>query len=238
MRKGKYSRNGSKRTLTVLLALVLVLCCGIGGTLAYLTSETKNVTNTFVVGDIGTLEITETDTDTNTTEVEHNYVIVPGVDIKKDPAVVYTPVTETDDIKNVPAYVFVKITATGWTAANDVYSIKATIDSEQEIVVSWFVNTYAAETNEAGWKPLSGETGVYYKEIPAGATAVTTDVMKKLDTEGNTIDVSDKITKDHVQTVATAAGNIVFDAYAIQQGSFADAAAAWTEVSKAPATKP
>ena len=42
------------------VALVLVLCCAVGGTLAWLTDTTDPVTNTFTVGDID-IDLTESD---------------------------------------------------------------------------------------------------------------------------------------------------------------------------------
>ena len=41
-----------KRTLGLLLALVLALGCVAGGTLAYLTDQTDTITNTFTVGHV------------------------------------------------------------------------------------------------------------------------------------------------------------------------------------------
>ena len=48
-----------KRTLGLLLALTLTLGCLAGGTLAYLTSQTDTVTNTFTVGSVA-IDLTET----------------------------------------------------------------------------------------------------------------------------------------------------------------------------------
>ena len=60
-----------------LAALTLVLCCAIGGTLAWLTDRTDPVTNTFTIGDINiTLE-----------ETPAEYKMVPGNEISKDPTV-------------------------------------------------------------------------------------------------------------------------------------------------------
>lgn len=66
-----------KKKVLSIVAVVLVLCCAIGGTLAWLTDKTASVTNTFTVGDIN-IELTETTT---------NYKMVPGNTISKDPKV-------------------------------------------------------------------------------------------------------------------------------------------------------
>ena len=60
------------------VALVLVLCCAVGGTLAWLTDTTDPVTNTFTVGDI----------DIDLTESDHlDLKMIPGRTITKDPKV-------------------------------------------------------------------------------------------------------------------------------------------------------
>ena len=66
-----------KKKVLSIVAVVLVLCCAIGGTLAWLTNKTASVKNTFTVGDIN-IELTETTT---------NYKMVPGNTISKDPKV-------------------------------------------------------------------------------------------------------------------------------------------------------
>lgn len=66
-----------KKKVLSIVAVVLVLCCAIGGTLAWLTDKTAFVKNTFTVGDIN-IELTETTT---------NYKMVPGNTISKDPKV-------------------------------------------------------------------------------------------------------------------------------------------------------
>lgn len=71
-------RGISTKALVALLALVLVIGCSLGGTLAWLTDKTDAVTNTFTVGDIN---ITLDETTGN------DYKILPGVNILKDPKV-------------------------------------------------------------------------------------------------------------------------------------------------------
>ena len=66
-----------KKTLALLLALVLVFGAAVGGTIAYLTDTTGPITNTFTVGNIN-IGLAETATD---------FKMVPGCDITKDPKV-------------------------------------------------------------------------------------------------------------------------------------------------------
>ena len=71
-----------KKTLTMVLAFALVFALGVGGTLAWLTSETTEVKNTFTIGDIN-ITLTETDA----VNGEKNYDFVPGDTHGKDPKV-------------------------------------------------------------------------------------------------------------------------------------------------------
>ena len=67
-----------KRTMVAgLLAVVLVLTTVIGGTLAWLTAKTPEVTNTFTVGNID-IALEET--------TGEEYKMVPGAVLSKDPA--------------------------------------------------------------------------------------------------------------------------------------------------------
>lgn len=65
-----------KKTLALLAALVLVIGCIIGGTLAWLTAKSDVVTNTFTTSDIN-VELKETPVS--------EYKMIPGYTISKDP---------------------------------------------------------------------------------------------------------------------------------------------------------
>ncbi|MGN1334479.1 MAG: SipW-dependent-type signal peptide-containing protein [Anaerovoracaceae bacterium] len=101
-----------KKTLTVALAVVLVLCCAVGATLAWLTDTTDPVTNTFTVGDIN-IDLTET---------TNNYKMVPGNTIAKDPTVTVEAGSEAcwlfvkvEESANFGSFLAYSI-ADGWTA--------------------------------------------------------------------------------------------------------------------------
>lgn len=85
-----------KKIAISIVAVALVLCCAIGGTLAWLTDKTGPVTNTFTVGDIN-IDLTETTS---------NYKMVPGNTIAKDPKVTVKANSEA-------CYLFVKVTKSG-----------------------------------------------------------------------------------------------------------------------------
>lgn len=83
MNRGKYAaprrrrRRSTLKPLLVAMAVVLLIGCVAGGTLAWLTSTTPEVTNTFTTSDIN-IELKETKTD---------FKMIPGYTIEKDPKV-------------------------------------------------------------------------------------------------------------------------------------------------------
>lgn len=105
-----------KKIFIPIIALALVCCCVIGGTIAWLTDVTDPVTNTFTVGNID-IELDET--------TGNDYKMVPGITIEKDPTV--TVKANSED-----CYLFVKVeksanfdtfmtfeTADGWTVLSE-----------------------------------------------------------------------------------------------------------------------
>ena len=106
-----------KRTLTILIAVVLVVACAVGGTLAWLKTQTTPVVNTFTAGDIN-ITLAET---TNV------YKMIPGNDISKDPKVTVKAGSEACWLfvkieKSTNFYSFMTYTvANGWTALGDAY---------------------------------------------------------------------------------------------------------------------
>lgn len=97
-------RSVSSRAFIALLALVLVIGCVAGGTVAWLVAKTEPVVNTFTYGNI---DITLTET-TGT-----SYKIIPGTDIPKDPKVTVTAGSEA-------CWLFVKVEQTGTFVADKV----------------------------------------------------------------------------------------------------------------------
>lgn len=104
-----------KKKVLSIVAVVLVLCCAIGGTLAWLTDKTDPVVNTFTVGDIN-IELTETTT---------NYKMVPGNTISKDPKVTVKANSEAcwlfvkvEKSTNFDQYLSYEM-ADGWTKLED-----------------------------------------------------------------------------------------------------------------------
>lgn len=81
-----------KKVLICVVAVVLVLCCAVGGTIAWLTAKTDSVVNTFTVGDIN-ITLAET---------EREYKMVPGNELEKDPKV-------TVEANSEACWLFVKV---------------------------------------------------------------------------------------------------------------------------------
>lgn len=113
-----------KKSMALLLALVLVVGCVVGGTLAWLIATTTPVTNTFTTSDID-ITLTETGAQNNA----KSFQIVPGYTITKDPKVTVKAGSEK-------CYLFVKVEkstnfdtfmtytmATGWTPLTGVDNV-------------------------------------------------------------------------------------------------------------------
>ena len=97
-------RSVSSRAFIALLALVLVIGCVAGGTVAWLVAKTDPVVNTFTYGNI---DITLTET-TGT-----SYKIIPGTDIMKNPKVTVKGGSEA-------CWLFVKVEESGTFVADKV----------------------------------------------------------------------------------------------------------------------
>lgn len=188
-------KNSSVKAVALLLCMALMIGGAIGGTLAYLMTKTEPVVNTFTVGNIGTLNLTETKPDDKTA-----IIVTPGVAIAKNPTVTFSD-------NNVPAYVFLKVTATGWTVDEKAYSC---VDE----MVTWTVGddwTYLAKENTNEF--------IYVKEVAANAN-LNAEAIK-----GSSIAVDKMITKGDLNNFPTT--KLEFAAYAVQKDNMADAAAAW-----------
>lgn len=199
---GKYEKkNSGKKSIALLLALVLLVGCVAGGTIAWLVTQTAPVTNTFVAGKIGTLTLKE-DNETNASGKE--YIVTPGEAISKDPKVRFSGAT-------VDAYVFVEIQGNGWTYADGTYQ---TADGNLSFAIDTTV-----------WKPVAGQTGVFYQEVAARGEIAGVEVIKD-----STITVKNSINAENIETIVSAAQTLSFKAYAIQKAGSNDAAAAWTKL--------
>ena len=95
--KSKTNRTVSIKIAALIAAIVLVIGCTAGGTVAWLVSKPKPIVNVFTVGNINA----------TLTEAKTAFKIVPGVDIDKDPVA-------TVKAKSEDCYLFVQLTEENW----------------------------------------------------------------------------------------------------------------------------
>ena len=181
-----------KKTIALVLALVLIVGAAIGGTVAYLTDKTASVPNTFTIGN----------NDITLAETKSDFKMVPGVDIEKDPKVTVEGGSEA-------CYVFVKV--------------------EKSSNLDSFISYAIA----SGWTQGDGAEGgiptdVYYRAVAASAADQVFSVLAndKVTTKGTVT----KADMDSLTQPNATQPSLTFTAYAVQQATFADAAAAWAEV--------
>lgn len=118
--KNKTNRTVSIKIVALIAAIVLVIGCTAGGTVAWLVSKPDPIVNVFTIGDINA-ELAETATAFN---------IVPGVDIVKDP--VATVKANSED-----CYLFVQPTEKNWPNFKFTEADKTTRKVEYEIADGW-----------------------------------------------------------------------------------------------------
>lgn len=136
----------NKKLVTVVSAMfcaVVLVAGSIAGTIAYLTSQSETVTNTFTVGKI-TITLDETNVDLygkkdGDNRVKQNeYKLVPGHEYIKDPTIHVTAGSEA-------CWLFVRV-VDGLAAIED-------------------TTTIAAQLTANGWTLLTGTTDVYWHAV-------------------------------------------------------------------------
>lgn len=147
-----------KKALLALLCVIAIVVTTIFGTLAYFTSTTNTVTNTFTVGNVEiTLDeanVDELGDKIDETRVTANeYKLIPGEVYMKDPTV------HIDD-ESEDCWIFVKV-EDGLAAIQD-------------------AETVAEQMTRFGWSLLDGETNIYaYKEtVSAGDDVLVFESFK------------------------------------------------------------
>lgn len=164
-----------KKKLTTVLAIVLVVALSVAGTYAYLTAQTDTVTNTFTTAGLidkdADFTLVESKAnqqadgsyvlDTAKKVQQNDYVVVPGVDMPKDPTV------NLNLKANIDAYVFLAVN-------NNLKGMSVTIDPAWGRVIT----TYT-DANGVAWD-------IYAQKV-TGTTAVQTLTFNVL--EGQTVTV-------------------------------------------------
>lgn len=133
----------TKKILAVACAMALSAAIAVGGTLAYLTSTTQVVTNTFTVGNVAiTLDEAPVDVYGVVVEgarrAENSYKLIPGHNYTKDPIVHV-------DSDSEACWLFVKV-------VNEI----AGIEADTKI---------AAQMTANGWTALDGVDNVYWHAV-------------------------------------------------------------------------
>ena len=197
------------KALTLALCAVLLVVTTVFVTMAYLTSTTSVVKNTFTYGQV-TITLDEAkvseygDVDASANRVtENTYKLIPGHSYTKDPTVHI-------DKNSEACYVFVKV----------VDEISGTDGIEDSVTVE-------TQMTNNGWTKLSGVTNVwYYNAVVTSGTIVdtatrgTTDGVDLLVFEGFKI-------KGDADVAAYNGKTITVQAYAVQADNFDTAEDAW-----------
>lgn len=211
MKKAK--KSVSVKLLLVLLSVVLVVGCAIGGTLAWLTAETPEIVNTF----------TDSNVKINLAETKNDFKMIPGYTIDKDPVVTVLANSEA-------CWLFVEVTESETPALKDY------IDYE---VISDDPDTDEVE----GWTQGDGTNipaNVYYREVTKSDSDQAFPILvdnKVTVLETVTQEMMDAITNADGMTGELNQPTLTFQAYAIQlystNGTEFTAAAAWAKIKPA-----
>ncbi len=192
-----------KFTKVALIALAMVLVCivSVAGTLAYLTSQTDEVVNTFTVGDVEiTLDEAKVTADGVSVEgadrVKANtYKLLPNHSYTKDPTVHVA--ADSED-----CWIFVKID-------NGIESIEAAAEGGYV--------TIATQLSDNGWSLVAGTQNIYAYEAIAKADE-DLQVFNSFKISGDV---------DGTELADYADAKITVQAYAVQADGFATAADAF-----------
>ncbi len=200
-----------KKAIVAVVALVLVLCCAMGGTLAWLVDSTTEVKNTFTYGDIN-ISLWEHElnkdgltlsTNVFTGKEQTGFKMIPGNKIEKDPTVtvkadseaswLFVKIVESDNFDNFMTYGV----ASGWT--------QLTVDAEGNAITDL----------------------IYWREVDASNEQQAFEVLAD-----NEVSVRGTVTKDNLNALdANDTSNyptLTFTAYAVQRDTnITTAAQAW-----------
>lgn len=188
-----------KKKITVaVLVLALVLCFAIGGTLAWLKTETTPVVNTFTYGDIN-IGLSESD--------DLDLKMIPGNSIKKDPVVTVKEgseacwlFVEVKESENFDAFMTYAI-AEGWTLYNTTTS-GSNIQTDNTTADTYVIYREVAKTTKDElFYVLAGKEGY----------------------QNGYVTVNDTVTKKMFAALTEATRpTLTFTAYAVQSDNVVD----------------
>ena len=189
------------KVLALVACAVLLVVGSIAGTLAYMTSKTGTVKNTFTVGNVS-ITMDEANVDeygvptSGRTAEGNEYKLIPGHTYAKDPTI---HVAEGSEV----CYLFVEI-------ANGIKDIEASGNT-----------TIAKQLEDNNWVALGNN--IYYLAIAVDARDAVQDVA--VFTTFTVLDDADW--EDLTVTDGKVSEVVTVTAYAVQADGFATPAAAW-----------
>lgn len=164
-----------KKKVLSIVAVVLVLCCAIGGTLAWLADKTDPVVNTFTVGDIN-IDLDESD--------NLDLKMVPGKTITKDPFVkveanseacwLFVKVVKSANFDDFMTYTI----ADGWTAlpgADGVYYRQVAATTTAAVTFPVLAGNTVTVKTDVTKTMLNNLTAATYPTLTFTAYAVQSD---------------------------------------------------------------
>lgn len=207
-------KKPTKIMLTGLCAVLLVVA-SVMGTMAYLTSQTEIVKNTFTVGKLN-ITLDEADTDEYGQPIP-DAARVPGNDYKLIPGHVYTKDPTVHVESNSEAcYVFVDLKMPN----NGVFAGSVVADPDGDGFGERIDTDIAKQIRANGWVAM--ENGMLYKAVSAEDAAAGTDLELF-----HTFGVDQKKTEEQLTALTVKGCEITITAYACQQDGFDSAEAAW-----------
>lgn len=198
-----------KRTVALLLTMVLALGCGIGGTLAWLLAKTDPVVNTFTTSDID-IKLEETDPENDNNQTNNKYKMIPGHDISKNPKV--TVLANSED-----CYLFIQVHEKDGVVA----------DKTTEVAFDEYI-TYKVNDSQDEWIQLKDSTGadiegVYYRVVEASDEDQAFGIIGYTDASGAFVEdkvlVNSGVTKEMMEALQVEGATLptlTFTAYAAQ----------------------
>ena len=130
-----------KKTIVLILAIVLLLTAAVAGTVAWLQDSTNTITNTFTVGKV---DITLTETENLDENGNFEVQLIPGTTYKKNPVVTVSADSEEcylyvkiEEINNPSAYLTYTHNKDGWTSLDGVANVFYRVVGKDDGVMSW-----------------------------------------------------------------------------------------------------
>lgn len=183
----------STKVFLSLLALVLVVGCAVGGTIAWLTATTEPVVNTFTYGKIK-IELTETKPENK------QATIIPGVNISKDPKVTVKADSEA-------CWLFVKVEEKGTFVNGKVtYSVKTgegnwtSLPGESGV----YYREVDAVTADTDFYVLAGDETYHNGVVTVSENLTKEDIKGLTETHPQLIFTAYAVQKDGIGTAAEA----------------------------------